>query len=173
MSEISSSQRVLLLRELNGELKWFSNGDVKIWIRVFWKMYTNGKYVGEITNGEPDGNGTLTLSNGEKYVGEWKDGKRNGQGTVTSPEGYKYVGEWKDGQMDGQGTETLPDGAKYIGEWKNGKSNGQGTFTFGKGKYDGEKSVGEYKDGKTWNVITYDKYGNIKYMVVNGKMIKQ
>ena len=53
MSEISSSQRVLLLRELNGELKWFSNGDVKIWIRVFWKMYTNGKYVGEITNGEP------------------------------------------------------------------------------------------------------------------------
>ena len=83
------------------------------------------------------------------------------------------MGEWKDGKRNGQGTETLPDGAKYIGEWKNGKSNGQGTFTFGKGKYDGEKSVGEYKDGKTWNVITYDKDGNIKFRVVNGKMIKQ
>ena len=80
MSEISSSQRVLLLRELNGELKWFSNGDVKIWIRVFWKMFTNGKYVGEIKNREPSGSGTLTLSNGGKYVGEWKDGKEHGQG---------------------------------------------------------------------------------------------
>ena len=93
MSEISSSQRVLLLRELNGELKWFSNGDVKIWIRVFWKMYTNGKYVGEITNGEPDGNGTLTLSNGEKYVGEWKNGKVHGQGEFTWSNGDKYEGE--------------------------------------------------------------------------------
>ena len=64
-------------------------------------------------------------------------------------------------------------GTRYMGEWKDGKKHGQGTFTFGKGKYDGEKSVGEYKDGKTWNVITYDKDGNIKYMVVNGKMIKQ
>ena len=32
-----------------------------------WKTFGNGevkpKYVGEITNGEPDGNGTLTYSN--------------------------------------------------------------------------------------------------------------
>jgi len=53
MSEISSSQRVLLLRDLNGELKWFSNGDVKMWIRVFWKMYTNGKYEGGLKIGNP------------------------------------------------------------------------------------------------------------------------
>ena len=66
MSDISSSQRILFLRELNGELKWFCNGDVKIWIRILWKMFTNGKYVGEINNMVPSGSGTLTLSNGGK-----------------------------------------------------------------------------------------------------------
>ena len=128
MSEISSSQRVLFLRELNGELKWFSNGDVKIWIRVFWKMYTNGEYVGEITNGEPDGNGTLTLSNGEKYVGEWKNGKVHGQGTLTYLDGEKYEGEWKEGKENGKGTYTFPNRLKYMGEIKGGNPNGQGTF---------------------------------------------
>ena len=96
MSEISSSQRVLLLRELNGELKWFSNRDVKMWIRVFWKLYTRGKYVGEIKNREPSGSGTLTLSNGGKYLGEWKEGKEHGKGTLTTPDGFTDVGEWED-----------------------------------------------------------------------------
>ena len=58
-----------------------------------WKTFGNGevkpKYVGEITNGEPDGNGTLTYSNVDKYEGEWKDGEPDGQGTFTSPNGMK------------------------------------------------------------------------------------
>ena len=103
MSEISSSQRVLFLRELNGELKWFSNGDVKMWIRVFWKMCSNGKYVGEIKNREPSGSGKLKWSNGGKYVGEWKEGKEHGQGTCSYHDGRKYVGEWENGNVLGQG----------------------------------------------------------------------
>ena len=96
MSEIYSSQGVLLLRELNGELKWLSKGEVKIWIRLFWKMYTVGKYVGEINNREPNGSGSLTFSNGGKYVGEWKDGKEHGQGTLTTPDGFTDVPVWKE-----------------------------------------------------------------------------
>ena len=164
MSEISSSQRVLLLRELNGELKWFSNGDVKIWIRVFWKMYTNGEYVGEITNGEPDGNGTLTLSNGEKYVGVWKDGKEHGQGTFTWYDGRKYVGEWKNGKVHGQGEFTWSNGDKYEGEWKKGEKHGQGTVTFS----GGGKWIGEFRRVKPWNITGYDKDGNIIGKFVNG-----
>ena len=68
-----------------------------------WKTFGNGevkpKYVGEISNGEPDGNGILTYSNGDKYEGEWKDGEPNGQGTFTSPNGVKIVGEWKNGDI--------------------------------------------------------------------------
>ena len=104
-----------------------------------WKTFGNGevkpKYVGEITNGEPDGNGALTYSNGDKYEGEWKDGEPNGQGTFTSPNGMKYIGEFKDGESHGQGTFTI-NGIKYVGEFKNGKNHGQGTLTYSTGAED-------------------------------------
>jgi len=110
-----------------------------------WKTFGNGevkpKYVGEITNGEPDGNGTLTYSNGDKYEGEWKDGEPNGQGTFT----------WSDE-------------GKYEGKWREGKFHGQGTFTFS----DGNKGVGEFRDNKPWNITTYDKDGNYKWKYVKG-----
>ena len=43
-----------------------------------------------------NGKGTFTWSNGSKYVGEIKNGEINGQGTQNLPtNGSKYVGEWK------------------------------------------------------------------------------
>ena len=54
-------------------------------------------------------------------MGVFKDGERNGQGTYTFSNGDKYEGEWKDGKLTGQGTLTFPDGTKYVREWKNGK----------------------------------------------------
>jgi len=56
-----------------------------------------------------------------EYVGEFKDRKPNGQGTLTLSDGTKYVGEYKDGEFNGQGTKTGKDGKKYDGEWKNNK----------------------------------------------------
>ena len=133
-----------------------------------WKTFVNGevkpKYVGEISNGEPDGNGILTYSNGDKYEGEWKDGEPNGQGTFTSPNGMKYIGEFKDGKKYGQGKFTYPNGSKYAGEFKDGKEHGQGTFTFP----DGSKYVGEWKNGKEWNITLYEKNGNIIGRFVDG-----
>ncbi len=67
--------------------RWSKNGDEK----------EDGKYVGEIKNGKPDGQGTFTWGN-NKYVGEWKIGKRHGEGTYTYPSGGKFVGEYKYGK---------------------------------------------------------------------------
>jgi len=92
-----------------------------------------------------------------EYKGEVENGVPNGQGTLTTPNGWKYVGEFKSGERNGQGTETYPDGSKYVGEWKDGLLHGQGTLTFP----DGGKYVGEFKDGKRWNGTMYDKEGNI------------
>jgi len=115
---------------------------------IQWKTFGDGKvqpkYKGDIKNGKPNGQGTLTLPNGFKYVGEWRDGLINGQGTSTYPNGSKYVGEWKDGHRSGQGTSTYPNGSKYEGEWRDGLINGQGTLTY----HNGSKYVGEWKDGK-------------------------
>ena len=103
---------VLYRRFVNGEWGWYKSGNEE-----------DGKYVGEIENGIPNGQGTTTWSgsDGEKYVGEYKDGERNGQGTTTFPNGNKYEGELKDGKKNGQGTYTQTDGGKYEGEWKDDK----------------------------------------------------
>jgi len=87
---MSTSQGVIFLKKknVNGESKWFEDGDEE----------NDGKYVGEIENGKPNGTGSITFPDGRKHVGEFKDGKPNGQGTLTFPDGGKYVGEFKDGK---------------------------------------------------------------------------
>ena len=131
---MSTSQGVIFLKKknVNGESKWFEDGDEE----------NDGKYVGKIENGKPNGTGSITFPDGTMYVGKLKDGKRNGQGTRTYPNGEKYVGEFKDGKSHGQGTYTWSDGSKYVGE---------------------------YKDGKRWKGTEYDKNGNIFLKYVNGK----
>jgi hypothetical protein len=128
-------------------------------------IFPNGdKYVGETKDGLPNGHGTYTLSSGAKYVGAFKDGNFNGQGTSTWPNGQKYVGEWKDSKKNGQGTYTWPNGEKYVGAFKDGKSHGQGTYTWSKGKFAGAKYVGEWKDSKKNGQGTYTWPDDWKYV---------
>ena len=128
---MSSSQGILFLRNENEEFKWFEHGDED----------KDGKYVGGIEYGEPNGQGTFTSSAGDKYVGKFKDGKKHGKGAFTWSDGEKYVGKFKDGECHGQGTFTSKDGEKFVGEWK---------------------------DDDEWNITGYDKNGNITGKWVNG-----
>ena len=128
-----SESGVFFHKKVNGVWRWVKNGNEK----------TDSKYVGEIRNGIP-----------------------NGQGTHTTPKGNKYEGEWKDGFFNGQGTFTWSNGNKYLGGWKGGLYNGQGTETFS----NGNKLVGVFENGNPWNIIKYDKNGNIKILAseING-----
>jgi len=81
----------------------------------------------------------------------------------------QYKGDVENRKPNGLGIMTFPDGRKYVGEWKNGKNHGQGTYTLP----DGYKSVGEWRVNQIWNIIKYDKDGNIIGKRVNGEMIKQ
>ena len=148
---------ILFYRKVNRKWDWFKDGNEKI----------DRKWVGEINNGVPNGQGTWSWNN-LKYVGKFKDGKRNGKGTFYSSSGTKYEGEWKDGKKQGYGSITYPDGIKYEGEWKNGKKDGKGTFT----KADGTKYIGEFKRGTYWNIIVYDKNGNITGKWENGNKLR-
>ena len=53
---------------------------------LVWKRFRNGrvqpKYEGEITYGEPNGQGTYTNPLRGKYIGEWKEGVQNGKGNI-------------------------------------------------------------------------------------------
>ena len=120
--------------EKNGIEAWYEDGDEK----------KESKYVGDITNGKPNGQGTETSPEGETYEGEWKDGKKEGQGKFIQVDGSKYIGEWINGERNGYGTLTSSNGTKYVGKWKDGKKNGQGIFTSSAGS----RYVGEFRDDK-------------------------
>ena len=68
---------------------------------IVWKGFgdkeTQPKYQGDVKNGEPNGLGFITFTNGDKYIGEWKNGKRHGNGKYTWKDGGKIVGKWKNG----------------------------------------------------------------------------
>lgn len=87
--------------------------------------------------------GEVDFPNGEKYVGEVREGQPNGQGTYTWANGAKYVGQWTNGQRNGRGLYLWPNGERYVGEFKNNKKHGQGTLIYANGR----KYVGEFKDG--------------------------
>ncbi len=140
---------VLFERMGNGILVWSENGNEDY--RV--------KYVGDIENMKPKGQGTITSPDGDKYEGEFKNGKKHGQGTLTSPDRDKYLGAFKSGKKHGKGTLTSPDGSMYIGGFKSGKKNGKGKFT----SPDGRKFVGEYKDDKKHGKGTFTWSDEGKY----------
>ncbi len=91
--------------------------------------------------------GEMRFPNGERYVGELKDGQPHGQGTFIWPNGEKYVGEWRNGQRNGFGRFFWADGNKYDGQFRNNKKHGQGTLTYANGR----QYVGEFKDGQPVN----------------------
>ena len=138
---------VLFERMGNGILVWSENGNEDYLV----------KYVGDIENMKPKGQGTTTSPDGDKYEGEFKNGKKHGKGTLTSPDGYSYTGRWNEGNPNGLGTETFSNRDKYVGEFNSGKKHGQGTFT----SNDGDKYVGEFKNGK--------KHGKGKFTSPDGR----
>ena len=70
-----------------GKWGWYKDGDEK----------KNYKYVGEIKNGKPNGQGKWTFIDGKNYVGEFRNGNFHGQGTFTRSDGEKFIGEFKNG----------------------------------------------------------------------------
>ncbi len=102
-------------------------------------------YTGTMVNGQKEGQGTRSYSDGSSYTGAWAHGKKEGFGTYTYPDGVRYAGTWVGGQKDGPGTLTYLDGASYAGTWVKGKKEGLGTYTFP----DGSSYAGLVKQGMT------------------------
>lgn len=63
--------------------------------------FLNGKYVGEVKNGKPDGQGTFFYQDGDKYVGEFKNGvrRRDSYGAYYSKDGTVTSGLSKEGKF--------------------------------------------------------------------------
>ena len=101
------------------------------------------KYIGQVINGLPEGNGVMYLDCGNKYKGEFKNGKYDGNGIYYFNEdpdkGDLYEGEFKNGKRNGKGIYYFNNGDKYEGDWKNDKREGKGIFYCNNGDiYEGD-----------------------------------
>ena len=113
--------------------------------------YNDGdRYEGMWNDGVPDGKGKYSVAKGDVYDGEWKGGLRHGYGVMTFHRGGKYEGTWQNDDYHGKGKMTYPDGAVYEGDYVEGYQEGQGTYTTSEGKY-----VGSYRRGKRNGQGTY------------------
>ena len=95
-------------------------------------------YSGYWVNDVPSGEGSMVMTNGEFYIGEISNGKKNGNGTLTfakDDERLSYTGDWTFDEMTGQGTMIWKNNDTYSGNWIYGKRSGHGTFTY----FNGEK----------------------------------
>lgn len=82
-------------------------------------MSTEMTYKGDFNNNAFSGKGRQTYhDDGEYYDGQFTDGERNGYGELTLTNGTTYIGYWKDGDFDGVGTLTCH-GKVYSGHWQN------------------------------------------------------
>ena len=91
-------------------------------------------YVGEIADGQANGEGFALLSTGSRYEGTWLNNHKHGEGTFHWSDGAYYVGQYAFGQRSGYGTYHFPDGGKFVGQWSGDLRNGQGVFYNKKGK---------------------------------------
>ena len=97
--------------------------NVSLWNNCYghWTWNELRDYEGEFKNGNSNGQGTSTYSNGDKYSGEHKDGLRDGYGTLITKEGLKYVGQSKLNNFNGPGILYLADGSTWeSGIYKDG-----------------------------------------------------
>ena len=91
--------------------------------------YEEGKYVGQVANGLPEGKGESLFDNGDKYEGECKDGKAEGKGIKQWNNGDRYEGEYKKDRRDGKGIYLYHNGDRYEGEWDKGNRDRTGIYS--------------------------------------------
>ena len=62
-------------------------------------QFSRGIYSGEVLAGEPEGQGTLEMNNGDKYKGSFSSGTFEGQGEYIWADGRSYSGEFHQGKI--------------------------------------------------------------------------
>ncbi len=123
-----------------------------------WRASFAKNYVGETSDGVPNGYGIYTCGNGAKYEGNFQNGRMNGFGKYTGADGGYYEGTFQNSAANGEGTYYFADGGRYEGTWKTRK-DGDGTTYY----EDGAIYKGNYKNGEKSGTGTFrwaegDKY---------------
>ncbi len=82
------------------------------------RVFPRGTYQGALKDGEPHGQGTLTLNNGDVYTGSFKAGLFHGPGRYTAADGSVTEGVFSEGYLKessaGTPARVAPDRLEYV-----------------------------------------------------------
>jgi len=107
--------------------------------------YNDKEYCVEIVSDH----GIINYSDGAKYIGEISEGLPNGKGVLYWADGTYYTGEFVDGIIEGNGFIVYNTGGIAFGNWINDSIEGNGYYVDSVGN---DYSV-TFKDKKVVNVI--------------------
>ena len=100
--------------------------DVGIWVI---------KYDGQFLEDKPNGNASITYSDGSSYKGKVTDGDRDGYGEYIYPDREStYKGYWKENKLHGSGVQQLANGTIIDGYWKESLLDGFVKITYENGR---------------------------------------
>lgn len=129
-------------------------------------------YVGDLNaEGQLEGQGRMSWSNGDKYDGEFLAGLFHGKGKFVSGDSGTYDGDYAQGYMDGRGVLTYPDGSRYEGEFVANQFEGKGRLVYTSGDiYEGDFSKSEMNGIGKWRYADKSIYiGQVSNGVIQGK----
>ncbi len=129
-----------------------------------------GKYLGTLSDGKFEGDGTLVWTNGNRYVGEFKSGLIDGQGEFFFANGDIYQGGFSRGMMHGAGELKSVSGETYRGDFADGYVHGAGRLDYrNKTYYEGHFSLGHFHGE---GIMHYDNGQVFVGTFDNGELVK-
>lgn len=154
-------------------------------------MKTQGRYEGDLVDGIPNGEGTISFPNGSRYMGTFKDGIRffKEQTGTMYDKNENIIEKWEDGNdvlnvfidnvtkkgilfRDTPLSKWMQSGRKWLksgNDKKQGKYEGEirNEVPSGQGTItfpNGEKYIGEWKDGLAHGKGTYFRLNGNRYV---------
>lgn len=116
-------------------------------------------YIGEESDGLPNGIGKMIYPDGDIYEGSYVNGKKEGKGTYFYADKSVYEGDYVNGREEGKGKHTYVNGNVYEGDYVNGKREGIGKFIFYNGAvYEGEWVKDKYEGKGKITLANGDTY---------------
>jgi len=92
------------------------------------------------------------------YEGELLDGLPHGQGTLSTPDDDRYEGQWKGGLPHGRGRKKWADGSSYEGDWERRFPYGHGRMTWVR-KVRGVAEESEFEETLECQFIRMEAHG--------------